>query len=239
MLKIKQIIPGVLVPFSFAVGSSVEAATVVNLDDNGNVESISDLEICISSDEICEKSREELEENEIKIIDSYNVNFPLGSFNVVFGNPPDISCNLAESNQLCFWEDENQAHLPLTEINRVINDLTSTPSLIAGERFDFPDFLPNTNNFYRIPLRFNGTNQIEYHQGTYNPNNGDPNDPGPWIIDTIDSNSRTSAQSYVGFEFIGRETITPIPTTRVPEPSSLMGIFFISGSLLMVIKNKN
>ncbi|MDJ0661706.1 MAG: hypothetical protein QNJ42_19800 [Crocosphaera sp.] len=244
MLKLKQIIPGVLASLSFAVISSVEAATVVNLDDNNNVISINDLEICISSPEICEKTQAELEENEIKIIDSYNVAFLLGSFNDVFGDPTQPDFDPSCDNGLCFWEDANQASLPITEINKAINSLSPVPSLIAGEftpPLPPPPFPPldNTRNFYRIPLSFDEVDGITYHQGTNNPELADPNDPGPWISDAVDFNSVLSVQPYTGFEFLGRTIITPPNTPRVPEPSSLMGIFFISGSVLMAIKKKN
>ncbi|MDJ0599692.1 MAG: PEP-CTERM sorting domain-containing protein [Crocosphaera sp.] len=236
MLKFKQIIPGILVYLSFAVVSSVEAATVVNLDDDGNVTSISDIEVCISGAEICAKTQEELEENEIKIIDSYNVTFPLGSFDDIFGEPTQGDFDPSCDNGLCFWGDDTQASLAITEISNALNSENPIPSLIAGERVNFPPFLPNTRNFYRVPLSFDATDGITSRQGTH-----DSEIAEPWILDTLLPNSATSAQPYAGFEFIGRQTILPIPPDgpTVPEPSALIGIFFTGSSLLMAMKKKN
>ena len=257
MLKLKQIIPGVLAPLSFAVVSSVQAATV-NLDDNGNVNSINNLEVCLSGDEICAKTQAELEQDEIKIIDFYNVTFTLGSFNVIFGDPTQPDFDASCDNGLCFWENEEQAILAIggpeeitneegeveivcvKGINCAINALDPIPSLIAPERADFPpEPVPNTRNFYRVPVNFGGLvdGEISYYQGTNN--NLDPNNS--WALDPLDSNSTTSALPYAGFEFLRTETINPLPPTtpNVPEPSSLMGIVFTVGSMLMAIKKKN
>ncbi|MDJ0728567.1 MAG: PEP-CTERM sorting domain-containing protein [Crocosphaera sp.] len=239
MLKLKQIIPGMLTSLSFAVVSSVEAATVVNTDSSGNVVSISDLEICISGAEICAKTQEELEENEIKIIDSYDVAFPPGLFNEIFGDPtqPDFmgSCD----DGLCFWGNQTQANLAITSINDAINMLDPTPPLVTGELV-LPPLPPitQTNNFYRVPLSFDDAdNSITSRQGT----NNDADPDNPWILDEIVTNSIDTIQFYADFQFIAREIIRPIPpdTPNVPEPSSLMGILFTFGSVLMVSKKKN
>ena len=261
MLKLKQIIPGVLAPLSFAVVSSVQAATV-NLDGNGNVTSINNLEVCLSGTEICAKTRPELEQDEIKIIDFYNVTFTIGSFNVIFGDPTgsdfDTSCESMETNKLCFWENEAEAVLAIggpeeitneegeieivcvTGINCALDALDPIPPLIAPERADFPpEPVPNTRNFYRVPVNFGDLvdGEITYYQGTNN--NLDPDNS--WALDTRDSNSTTSALPYAGFEFLRTQTIRPLPpdTPNVPEPSSLMGIVFTFGSMLMAIKKKN
>lgn len=238
MLKLKQIIPGVLAPLSFAMGSSVEAATVVNLDGDGNVVSISDLEICISSAEICAQAPEDLTEN--KVINFYNVNFPLGSFNDIFGNPTQPGFMGSCNNGLCFWGNQTQASLAITEMNNAINDMMPIPGDIAGEftpPLPPPPFPPldNRRNFYRIPLGFNGVSSITYIQGTNN--NENPN--SPWVLDTIDSNTLISNQLYADFEFVGQEIITPPTTPTVPEPSSLIGIVFMGGSALIAIKKKD
>ncbi|MDJ0845255.1 hypothetical protein [Crocosphaera sp.] len=237
MLKLKQIIPGMLASLSFAVIASVEAATVVNLDDDNNVVSIDDLKICISSPDICEKTPEELEENETQIIDSYNVVFPPGRFDLIFADPtqPDFvgSCD----NGLCFWGNPVQAALAIMSINQAINELDPVPFDVVGDLV-FPPFPaePTINNFYRVPLNYNESDGlITSRQGTNN--DGDPENP--WVLDTLRTNPILATPSYAEFQFIGREVITPPAAPGVPEPSSLMGIFVISGSVLMTIKKKN
>ncbi|MGK7957538.1 MAG: PEP-CTERM sorting domain-containing protein [Crocosphaera sp.] len=246
MLKIKQIIPGVLAPLSFAVVSSVEAATV-NLNDVGNVTSIIDLEVCLSGDEICAKTQEELEENEIKITDLYNVVFTPNEFAEIFEDPTDPDFVGSCDNGLCFWGNPGEASLAITAISEAINGTINgngeIPPLVTGEfTFEVPGLPPQTvelpSNLYRVPLSFDGVdNLITSRQGT---NNGD--DPeNPWILDTIVSNDLNAVDMYADFAFLGREITRPIPpeTPNVPEPSSLMGIVFMASSMLIAMKKKN
>ena len=112
MLKLKQLMPGMFISLSFAMVSSVEAATVVNPDNGDPVMSITGLEICISSDEICEKKREELEQNEIQTIGIYDVVFEYGGFDEIFADPTDPDNPFIPScdNGLCFWGNPGQAN---------------------------------------------------------------------------------------------------------------------------------
>lgn len=247
MLKIKQIIPGVLVPLSFAVVSSVEAATVNLNNDNGNVISIDGLEVCLSGEEICAKTQEELEENEIKIIDSYNVVFTPNQFPEMFGDPTDPGFVGSCDNGLCFWGNPGEASLAITAISEAINGTVNgdgvIPPEVTGEfTFEAPPLPPQTitltSNLYRVPLSFDETDDlITSRQGT---NNGE--DPeNPWILDEVIRNDLEAVVFYGDFAFLDREITRPISpeTPKVPEPSSLMGIIFMASSMLTAMKKKN
>ncbi|MGK7941333.1 MAG: hypothetical protein AB4062_14525 [Crocosphaera sp.] len=124
MLKLKQIIPGIIVSLSFAMLSSVEAATI-NLDDNGNVMSVDDIELCFGEfngtlvlveptasnapGNNCPQTPQELEEffnppdpedplPDALIKKFYDATFALNQFNFIFGDPLGSGFNPSECN---------------------------------------------------------------------------------------------------------------------------------------------
>lgn len=256
--------PGMFISLSFAMVSSVEAATVVTPDNGDPVMSITGLEICISSDEICAKTREELEQNEIQTIGIYNVVFEYGGFDEIFADPTDGNFTPSCDNGLCFWGNRGQANRAIESlkdiegnsingsigISEALNDtdlVNPTPGLVFGE-LTLPTFppatLPANQPFYLVPISFDGDMTITSRKG-----NSD------WSLESADETSdvmgdffdpdNNGFQPYAHFSFTGMtRQVLPIPpdppdTPDVPEPSSLMGILFTAGSMLMAIKKKN
>ncbi len=127
MLKLKQIISGIVLSLSFAMLSSVEAATITddNLDGNGNVISVDDIEVCFGQFDgnlelveqkpsnppgnNCPQTPQDLEDffnpadPEAPLPDAlikkfYGATFALNQFNFVFGDPLDSGFNPSECN---------------------------------------------------------------------------------------------------------------------------------------------
>ncbi len=259
MLKPKQLMPGIFISLSFAMLSSVEAATVVNPDNGDPVMSITGLEVCISSDEICAKTREELEQNEIQTIGIYDVVFEFGTFNEIFDDPTDPGFVGSCDNGLCFWGNQGQANRAIESlkdinddgingsvgINDAMNMLDPTPEFVFGT-IEFPNDnpppllveIPVESQFYLVPISFDGDMTITSRKGDFGGTS--------WGLQSeSETNDTVELEPYAHFSFTGMtRQVLPIPpeppdTPDVPEPSSLIGILLTAGSMLMAIKKKN
>ena len=167
-----------------------------------------------------------------RVTSTYRVDFLLGSFNDIFGDPTqpdfDTSCNLGESNKLCFWGNDPQAELVLDQINGALNAFNDVPSFVVGIPFEYPSPpLPNTNNFYYIPKSFDGVNVIVSRQGRNN-------DANVWVTETADFTSGTGVVTYYAGATLTEQEIV----AEIPESSNVIGIIVTGCSLILLTKKK-
>ena len=249
MLKIKQIIPGIVISLSFAMLSSVEAATITddNLNDQGELMSVDDIEMCwtqLQGTQVdCPDTPEEVTETIIKNL--YDATFRLNSFTNVFGDDPiedpgftPSECNDSDpdgSNGLCFWGNSNTAILVLNQINQAIEGMKPIPKSVT----DGEGFLPFPYPFYLIPYRVNEEDHIISHQGR----NQNSSEVPSWGATPDGGNlSKDSFTMYAQFNFTGSESLEPLETpepptpTSVPESSSWLGV--IVTGLCLILTNK-
>lgn len=206
---------------------------IVDMND-GNVTGIRDLQICFR-------------EGERIFLDTYNVNFTLGSFNNLFGNPNDegfdTSCKIGVENSLCFWGEggshTSNAVIATQIMNQAINAMSMSAmsmsngipmaSEIQDEEFvpPIPNY-PNIREFYLIPHAYSPiNNEIVSERGRYNGSL-----ESPWTGDRQVVNNPSSAQMYAGFELTQREEVVE-EAVNVPESSNLVGIVVAGLSLLV------
>ncbi|MDJ0508046.1 MAG: hypothetical protein QNJ64_02145 [Crocosphaera sp.] len=249
MLKLKEIIPGIFLSLSFAVLSSVEAATITddNLDSNGNVISVDDIELCFGQfDETlvlqnnCPQTPQELEDffnpvipgaplPDALIRDFYDATFALNQFDLIFGDPisPGFNpseCNLSDPDGLeglCFWDDPDAAALVVAQINTAIDNQNPTPALIVGE---VPIPIPNTRDFYRIAHSVDENDSVISHQGR-NINGNNPSWALPESLDLNIESLRNPAPGvlypvamYAQFNFTESDTTNRPEPPEPPEP---------------------
>ncbi|MDJ0661186.1 MAG: hypothetical protein QNJ42_17105 [Crocosphaera sp.] len=225
MLQCKQVIPLIATLFSPVLMTSAEAVTVIQ-DGMGNAIAIEDIQIVETGVQLPG------EDVLTTVTSTYRVDFLLGSFNAIFGDPTlpdfDTSCDLGESNKLCFWQNDPQAELVIDQINGALNALNPVPSFVAGIPFDFPSPpLPNTNNFYYVPKDFDGVNVITSRQGRNN-------DDNVWVTETADFPTGTGVvTSYAGATLTAQEF-----KAEIPESSNVIGIIVIGLSMILVTKKK-
>ena len=176
--------PGIVISLSFAMLSSVEAATITddNLNDQGYLMSVDDIEMCWTQLEgtqvDCPDTPEEVTETIIKNL--YNATFTFNSFTNVFGDNPiydpgftPSECNDSDpdgANGLCFWGNSNMARLVVNQINQAIEETNP----IAHSVTDGEGFLPFPYQFYLIPYRVNEDDNIISHQGRNQISSGVP-----------------------------------------------------------------
>ena len=105
----------------------------------------------------------------------------------------------------------DQAESIINQINDALNALAPVPSNVAGTRFDFSEFLPNTSSFYYIPVAFDGINVITSRRGKNN-------DVNTWVTETADFFTGTAVSTtYAG------ATLTNQEFKQVPEPLTILG----------------
>ncbi len=223
MFQCKQVIPLMASLFAVVVTSSAEAITV-NRDSNGNVTSVEDIQIIQKGVELPDS------DFTFTVTNTYRVDFLFGSFTDTFGDPNlpgfDTSCELGESNKLCFWQNDPQATMIIDQINDAINLLDPIPPLVAGTIINPPPFpVPNTANFYLVPLDFDGVNLITSRQGRNNSNS--------WVTEEANFTSDFNAGTmYAGAELTDQEF-----KAEIPESSNLLGIV-VTGLLMILVTKK-
>ncbi|MDJ0600369.1 MAG: hypothetical protein QNJ37_16200 [Crocosphaera sp.] len=237
MLQCKQVIPLVATLLSTVVVSPAEAITV-NL---GTIQDFFGNDITgvtsIEGIQIIEKGVE-LPDSDFtfRVTSTYRIDFLYGTFNDIFGDPTnpdfDTSCDLGESNKLCFWGNDPQAELVLDQMNGAINALPTVPENVIGTIID-PDGndvppIPgiNSRNFYLVPLDFDGVNVITSRQGTNDNTN-------TWVTDPLTTNTAVSVTSYAGARLTNQEFVV-----EIPESSNLIGIAVTGLSIILVTKKK-
>lgn len=232
IIQSKQVIPLMTSLLTAAIVTPSQAANV-KLDTMGRIISIEDIQLVEGGVEIPGN------DFTFTVTRTYNINFSIGSFIDIFNGENsdlsnlDTSCNLGQSNSLCFWENESQATLLIDQmnatLNNTLNDLNEIPSVIVGTRVNYPPFLDNTTNFYRVPVQSNQSlNTIVSRQGTY-----DSSLAQPWVTDPLIENSPTAATMYVGATLTSEEF-----KAEIPESSNLMGIVVTVGLMILVTRKK-
>lgn len=228
IIQCKPVIPLVTSLLSSVVVTSAQALTV-NLDSNGNVTSIKDLQVVETSVEIPG------EEFLFTVTSTYDINFVYGSFDDIFGDPSggnfDTSCDLEETgNRLCFWQNSPQANRVMEEINIAFNELNPIPSNVAGtpigEASIFPpEFGVNINNFYYVPVDFNGVSVIARQAR---------NEGSSWASQTQNfSLDSGNFDSYIGAELTAQQF-----QAEIPESSNIIGIIVTGLSIILLTKKK-
>ncbi|MDJ0842993.1 hypothetical protein [Crocosphaera sp.] len=229
MLQCKRVIPLMATLFSSVPVTSAEAITV-NRDIDGNVTSVEDIQIVETGVQLPDS------DFLFTVTNTYRIDFLYGTFNDIFGDPNqpdfDTSCDLGESNKLCFWQNDPQAEFVINQMNDAFNALPTFPLNVVGTVIDPPppDFLPVptvNSNFYYIPKDFNGVDVIISRQGRNNDNN-------IWETETDDFPSGTGVvTSYAGAQLTSQEF-----EAEIPESSNVIGIIVIGLSMILVTKKK-
>ncbi len=230
ILPCKQVIPLMATLMTPVMATSAGAVTV-NRDTDGNVTSVDGISIIEKGVQLPG------DDFTSRVTSTYRIDFLLGSFNDIFGDPNqpdfDTSCNLGESNKLCFWENDPQAEFVLDQMNSAINALPTIPENVIGtiidpEGNDVPP-IPgiNASNFYYIPKSFDGVNLVVSRQGRNN-------DANEWVTEASDFSSNiATVSSYAGATLTAQETVP-----EIPESSNVIGVIVAGLSMIVLTKKK-
>lgn len=148
---------------------------------------------------------------------SFDVEFLVGSFNNVFGNTGDVS--VLEGDTPTFWNQEDNArNATLAIINALGNEAFTS---MTGN-----DFESRLDAFF-VPFEVNSPSTSEVRTFFDNAQTSQ---------DTISSGLILNLNSSLVFPFAKfQESSSPV-TTPVPESSSTLAIFFLTGSAILATR---